>query len=55
MRIIKESIPVKGQASVEVELKYTRHGPVVFEDQENQLAYAVALWLARNRWLTLFG
>lgn len=41
MRVIDEIIPVKGQDSVKVALKYTRHGPVVFEDRENQLAYAV--------------
>ena len=29
MTVIKETIPVKGQAPVAVELKYTRHGPVV--------------------------
>ena len=41
MRTIKEAIPVKGQKEVEVTLKYTRHGPVVFEDGENKIAYAV--------------
>jgi len=47
MKIIKESIAVKGQEeAVTVELKYTRHGPVVFEDVENNKAYAVrAGWL----------
>lgn len=47
MKIIKESITVKGQEEVvTVELKYTRHGPVVFEDVENNKAYAVrAGWL----------
>jgi penicillin amidase len=41
MRIEKETIPVRGQAPQEVTLKYTRHGPVVFEDRERGLAYAV--------------
>ena len=46
MTVIRESIPVKGQGDVEVELKYTRHGPVVFEDTSNRTAYAVAAaWL----------
>jgi penicillin amidase len=46
MRVIRETIPVKGQAPAEVELKYTRHGPVVFEDRENNKAYAVrAAWM----------
>ena len=46
MTVIRETIPVKGQGGVEVELKYTRHGPVVFEDPANRTAYAVAAaWL----------
>ena len=46
MTVIRETIPVKGQGGVEVELKYTRHGPVVFEDPAQRTAYAVAAaWL----------
>ncbi|NNM32814.1 MAG: penicillin acylase family protein [Gemmatimonadetes bacterium] len=46
MSVIIESIPVKGQGPVEAELKYTRHGPVVYEDPDNHVAYAVrAAWL----------
>ena len=46
MKVIKESIPVKGQAPVAVDMKYTRHGPVVFEDAVHHKAYAVrAAWL----------
>src|SRR5215469_6946203 len=46
MRIVKETIPVKGESPVAVELKYTRHGPVVFEDKVHHKAYAVrAAWL----------
>jgi penicillin amidase len=42
---IKETIPVKGEAPVTVDLKYTRHGPVVFEDKAHHKAYAVrAAW-----------
>ena len=50
MRIIQESIPVKGQKAEKVDLKYTRHGPLVFEDKENHLAYAV-----RCGWLEVGG
>jgi penicillin G amidase len=46
MEVVRESIPVRGQDPVEVELKFTRHGPVLFEDTEHQLAYALrAGWL----------
>ena len=46
MTVITEQIPVKGQAPHTAEFKYTRHGPVVFEDPENHVAYAVrAAWL----------
>ena len=46
MKIIKESIPVKGEAPVAVELKYVRHGPVLYEDKEHHKAYAIhAAWL----------
>jgi len=46
MTVLTEEIPVKGQAPEAVELKYTRHGPVVFEDRERNLAYAVrAAWM----------
>ena len=45
MKVIKESIPVKGEAPQAVELKYTRHGPVVFEDKIHHKAYTVrAAW-----------
>jgi penicillin amidase len=46
MKVIKESIPVKGEQAAVVELKYTRHGPVVYEDKARHKAYAVrAAWL----------
>ncbi|MEZ0610367.1 penicillin acylase family protein [Fibrella sp. WM1] len=41
MRTLRETIPVKGQAPKTVTLKYTRHGPVVFEDAKAHRAYAV--------------
>jgi penicillin amidase len=46
MQVVRETIPVKGTAPVPVELKYTRHGPVVYEDHAHHKAYAVrAAWL----------
>ena len=50
MRIIEETIEVKGGDPVSVELKYTRHGPVTFEDAERNLAYAV-----RPAWMEFGG
>lgn len=46
MKIVEETIPVKGQEPVVVQLKYTRHGPVLYEDTENHKAYGLrAAWL----------
>ena len=46
MTTVSESVPVKGESPAAVELKYTRHGPVVFEDKAHHKAYAVrAAWL----------
>ncbi|MEX0964446.1 MAG: penicillin acylase family protein [Pseudohongiellaceae bacterium] len=50
MQIIEEVIEVKGAAAVTVLLKYTRHGPVSFEDSEKNLAYAV-----RPAWMEVGG
>ena len=50
MRIIEEELPVKGTSPVTVELKYTQHGPVVFEDTDKDLAYAV-----RPAWMEIGG
>ena len=50
MLVLEETIPVKGQQPVTVELKYTRHGPVVFEDADRDLAYAI-----RPAWLEIGG
>ncbi|MCC7418026.1 MAG: penicillin acylase family protein [Acidobacteria bacterium] len=45
MQIVKDTIRVKGQAPVAVELKYTRHGPVLHEDAAHHKAYALrAAW-----------
>ena len=46
MRVIRDTIAVKGQPSRAVDLAYTRHGPVVFQDSAHHVAYAVrAAWL----------
>ena len=41
LRIIEEEIPVKGRPAERVVLKFSRHGPVFYEDLENRRAYAV--------------
>jgi penicillin amidase len=46
MRVIKDTVPVKGQAAVPVDLKFTRHGPVLKEDPAHHKAYALrAAWM----------
>ena len=50
MTVITEEIPVKGRNPHRTELKYTRHGPVVYEDRERNLAYAV-----RAGWMEIGG
>lgn len=50
MQVIEETINVKGAAPEVVTLKYTRHGPVTFEDTRNNLAYAV-----RPAWMEIGG
>jgi len=46
MKVVHESVPVKGQAAEVVDLKFTRHGPVLFEDKVHHKAYAArAAWL----------
>ena len=41
MRIVREQIAVKGQAAETVEMKFTRHGPVFYEDKGRHRAYAL--------------
>ncbi|MBL8268722.1 penicillin acylase family protein [Steroidobacter sp.] len=49
MRVIQDTIEVKGQAPVAVTYKYTRHGPVLFEDTAKRKAYALrAAWMDRG-------
>jgi penicillin G amidase len=46
MDVIRECVPVRGAEPAEVELKFTRHGPVVHEIPERQSAFSVrAAWL----------
>ncbi len=46
MRVVKDTIPVKGEATVAVAYKYTRHGPVLYEDPARRKAYALrAAWM----------
>jgi penicillin amidase len=46
MEVTRETIAVKGQQPVTVELKYTRHGPVLWEDPEHHRAVGLrAAWL----------
>lgn len=46
MQVVTDTIAVKGQAPAVVALKYTRHGPVLYEDPANRRAYALrAAWL----------
>jgi len=46
MRVLHETIAVKGAAPVETDLVFTRHGPVIYEDAAKHRAYAVrTCWL----------
>lgn len=46
MRVVRDTIPVKGTQAEAVTLKFTRHGPVIFEDAARHRAYAVrAAWM----------
>jgi penicillin amidase len=49
MKVIREEIQVRASQPVTADLKYTRHGPVIYEDIENHKAYALrAAWLERG-------
>jgi penicillin amidase len=46
MRVTTDTVVVKGEKPATVELKHTRHGPVIFEDAANHKAYALrAAWM----------
>jgi penicillin amidase len=45
MRVIVETVPVRGGEPVSVELRFTRHGPVLHVDHANRRAYALrSVW-----------
>jgi penicillin amidase len=45
-RVVREEIKVKGQPAVAVELKFTRHGPLIYVEKEKGRAFAVrTVWL----------
>ncbi len=50
MKIIKDTIRIKGQKSEIVELKYTRHGPVTYENKSKNQACAL-----RCGWMEIGG
>ena len=50
MNIIVDTIIIKNDDNQVVDLKYTRHGPVVYEDKVNNIAYAV-----RSAWMEIGG
>ena len=46
MTVRTETIAIEDEAPVTVDVKYTRHGPVLYEDPERHTAYALrAAWL----------
>ena len=46
MQVVHDTVKVKGGDDTQVELHYTRHGPVIYEDPERHTAFAVrAAWL----------
>jgi penicillin amidase len=49
MRVLQDTISIKGEKPEAVTLKFTRHGPVIFEDRANHRAYAVrAAWMEQG-------
>lgn len=46
MKVVNDTVPVKGQGDKQVSLSFTRHGPVLYVDEAKNKAYAVrAAWL----------
>jgi penicillin amidase len=41
LQVIEEEIRIKGEVPRTVQLKFSRHGPIIFEDRANNVAYAV--------------
>lgn len=49
MRVIKDTIKVKGLPDVYIHHRYTRHGPVTKSDSKNNIAYAVRCeWMEKG-------
>ena len=45
MRIVHETVEVKGEGARDVEVKFTRHGPVIYVDEANKRAFAIrSIW-----------
>jgi penicillin amidase len=45
MRVVRETIEVKGEGAREVELKFTHHGPVIYIDDASKRAFAIrSVW-----------
>ncbi|WP_164125962.1 penicillin acylase family protein, partial [Stenotrophomonas maltophilia] len=45
MRVVEETVAVKGCPDQVLRLKFTRHGPVVHEDRGQRRAYAIrSVW-----------
>ena len=46
VKTITETIPVKGYPDQKVELKFSRHGPILYEDKENNRAFGLrTVWM----------
>lgn len=41
MTVVRETVAVKGEKDRTVELRYTRHGPVLFQDEKRHRAYSL--------------
>jgi penicillin G amidase len=45
MKVVHEKIEVRGEAPRDIELKFTRHGPVIYSDAANKRAFAIrSVW-----------
>jgi penicillin amidase len=45
MRVVHENIEVKGEGARDIELRFTRHGPVIYVDEANKRAFAIrSVW-----------
>jgi penicillin amidase len=41
LRVERETIPVRGESPVQVDLEFSRHGPIVYKDPARGIAFAV--------------